>query len=165
MFRLVDDLPTRRGPRPKTTPTNPHTQLEQIAPVHLQEEVASFMFGLTCVQETASRISVPGARAMWLHESCATGPANAFMVGREFCHLHPPSDGSLHLNLPLETAKSAIERGWAEPHPMAARGIIPHNVVMVYGPRDQQELDVVKALIKASHAFAHPRIDATDTET
>ena len=39
---------------------------------------------------------------------------------------------------------------------MAVRGIIPMNVVMVYGPRDRDELEVVKRLISVSHAFAHP---------
>lgn len=101
MLLSLDTLPIRPGPRPKTTPTNPHTQLDQIAPVGLQQEVAAFMFGLACVREVPSMISVPGSRAMWLHDSCHAGLSNAFMVGREFCHLHPPSDGSLHLNLPL----------------------------------------------------------------
>ncbi|MEM9997936.1 MAG: luciferase family protein [Bacteroidota bacterium] len=155
MLLSLDTLPTRPGPRPQTTPTNPHTQLDQIAPVGLQQEVAAFMFGLDCVQEVPSMISVPGSRAMWLHDSCQAGPSNAFMVGREFCHLHPPSDGSLHLNLPLEIGEVAIAKGWAENHPMAVRGLIPMNVVMVYGPRNEGELAVVKWLISASLAFAH----------
>ena len=29
----------RAGPKPRTTPTNPHTQLEQNAPRHLQERL------------------------------------------------------------------------------------------------------------------------------
>jgi len=152
----VDNLPTRRGPRPRTTPTNPHTQLDQNAPEAMQQRVADFMFGLSCVTERPSRISVPGARAAWLGESCHAGPAQAFMLGREFCHLHPVSDGSLHLNLPIDIGRAAIDKGWAENHPMARRGIIPKNVVMVYGPRDDDELEVVTWLISASHAFAHP---------
>ncbi|MEM6927835.1 MAG: luciferase family protein [Myxococcota bacterium] len=162
MSLSLESLPIRSGPRPRTTPTNPHTQLEQNAPRELQEEVAAFMFGLSCVQETPSRISVPGARAMWLHESCATGPSEAFMIGREFCHLHPPRDGSLHLNLPLEVGRVAIDKGWAENHPLAVRGLIPKTVVMVYGPRDSMELDVVKWLVAASHAFAHPSSASDD---
>ncbi|MEM8996865.1 MAG: luciferase family protein [Acidobacteriota bacterium] len=150
------ELPPRRGPRPRTTPTNPHTQLEQNAPHELQLETAEFMFGLPCIREVTSRVSVPGTRAMWLQESCEAGPPNAFMVGREFCHLHPPSDGSLHLNLPLDVMRVAIEKGWAEQHPLAVRGVVPENVVMVYGPRDLEELEVVKTLIAAAHAFAHP---------
>ncbi|MEM6702341.1 MAG: luciferase family protein [Acidobacteriota bacterium] len=149
-------LPRRIGPRPRTTPTNPHTQLEQNAPESLQRRTAEFMFSLSCVREVPSRISVPGARAMWLHEDCEAGPASAFMVGREFCHLHPPSDGSLHLNLPSDVLQVAIDRGWAEQHPLAARGVIPANVAMVYGPRDEEELQVVQRLIAEAHAFAHP---------
>ncbi|MEM1418226.1 MAG: luciferase family protein [Myxococcota bacterium] len=151
----TESLPHRAGPRPRTTDTNPHTQLDQNAPEALQQQVAAFMFGLACVREIPSQISVPGARAMWLHESCAAGPANAFMIGREFCHLHPASDGSLHLNLPEDILDEAIAHGWAEPHPLAARGIVPRNVVMVYGPRDDAELEIVKRLVAASHAFAH----------
>ncbi|MEM7276087.1 MAG: luciferase family protein [Actinomycetota bacterium] len=152
----VDDLPVRPGPRPTTTPTNPHTQLDQIAPVNLQLEIAEFMFALSCVDEGPSQISVPGARAMLLQDSCLAGPPEAFMIDREFCHIHPPSDGSLHLNLPPEVGPVAIEKGWAENHPMARLGIIPTTVVMVYGPRDRTEVDVVKFLVAASHRFAHP---------
>ncbi|MEM9651188.1 MAG: luciferase family protein [Actinomycetota bacterium] len=155
MTLTADDLPLRAGPRPTTTPTNPHTQLDQNAPPDLQQELADFMFGLACVDEGPSQISVPGARAMLLRQGCSAGPPEAFMIDREFCHLHPPSDGSLHLNLPEETGRIAIERGWAEHHPLARRGIIPTTVVMVYGPRDRAELDVVKLLVAASHGFAH----------
>ncbi|MEM8619742.1 MAG: luciferase family protein [Actinomycetota bacterium] len=152
----TQDLPRRRGPRPATTATNPHTQLDQTAPVDLQRRVADLMFSLSCVVETHSLISVPGARAAWLDDGCAAGPVDAFMIEREFCHLHPPSDGSLHLNLPLEIGRQAIDRGWAEPHPLVARGIVPPTVVMVYGPRNEAELGVVCRLVEASHRFAHP---------
>ncbi|MEM9614703.1 MAG: luciferase family protein [Actinomycetota bacterium] len=160
MSLSTSDLPDRAGPRPATTPTNPHTQLDQIAPEELQLQVADFMFGLSCVDEFPSQISVPGARAMWLNDACPAGPPEAFMIGREFCHIHPVSDGSLHLNLPVELGQQAIERGWAENHPMARRGIIPPTVLMVYGPRDGEELEVVKALVAASHRFAHAAAEA-----
>ncbi|MEL6183954.1 MAG: luciferase family protein [Myxococcota bacterium] len=149
-------LPARRGSRPRTTDTNPHTQLDQNAPHHMQSKLADFMFSLDCVEERSSLVSVPGARAMWLEASCHAGPTRAFMAGREFCHIHPASDGSLHLNLPESVISEAIEKGWAENHPLALRGVIPRNVVMVYGPRDEAELEVVKGLVAASHAFAHP---------
>jgi hypothetical protein len=149
-----DRLPLRRGQRPRTTPTNPHTQLDQLAPLELQRALAGRIFALRCVEERPSAISVPGARALWLCEECAAGQADAFMVGREFAHLHPPYDGSLHAALPPALAEAAIETGWAEPHPMALRGFIPRNIVMVYGPRDQEELEVVGGLIEASRDYA-----------
>lgn len=122
----------------------------------MHQRVAELMFGLSCVVETPSLISVPGARAAWLDDGCAAGPPDAFMIEREFCHLHPPRDGSLHLNLPLDIGSHAIERGWAEQHPLVARGIVPPTVVMVYGPRNDEEFDVVRRLVEASHRFAHP---------
>ena len=144
----------RRGPRPRTTSTNPHTQLDQTAPLELQSALAGRIFGFQCVEERPSAISVPGARALWLCDECAAGAADAFLIGREFAHLHPPYDGSLHAALPLALAEAAIEAGWAEPHPMALRGLIPRNVVMVYGPRDEAELEVVARLIEASRDYA-----------
>jgi phospholipase/carboxylesterase len=96
---------------------------------------------------------VPGARAFHLPES-AQPAREAFMVGREFAHLHPESDGSLHLTLPPDEVNRVIENGWAERHPLAGQFGLPTNIVMVYGPRDEQELAVVEDLVCASHALA-----------
>jgi hypothetical protein len=82
------------------------------------------------------------------------GPPEAFLIDREFAHLHPDPDHSLHAMLPTETATEAVDAGWAEPHPAALRGLIPSNAVMLYAPRDEEELDVVENLVRASHAFA-----------
>jgi hypothetical protein len=79
---------------------------------------------------------------------------DAFMVGREFAHLHPPQDGSLHLVLPPTEVDDVIANGWAERHPLAGRFGLPENVVMVCGPRDEDELHVVQELVSASHTFA-----------
>jgi hypothetical protein len=96
---------------------------------------------------------VPGARAFHFPSSSSTAP-EAFMVGREFAHLHPPSDGSLHLVLPPDLVDDVIENGWAERHPLAGRHGLPANIVMVYGPRDDDELTVVEDLLQASHTLA-----------
>ena len=58
--------------------------------------------------------------------------------------------------LPLETAREAIDAGWAELHPVALSGQIPQTAVMLYAPRDEDELDVIETLVRASHAFARP---------
>jgi hypothetical protein len=93
-------LPKRSGPRPRTTPTNPHTQLEQNPERDVVEELARRVFALPGVEERPSAISVPGARALWLREDVAAGPQEAFMIGREFAHIHPMPDGSLHAPWP-----------------------------------------------------------------
>ncbi|GAB3843495.1 hypothetical protein ACFPIJ_52150 [Dactylosporangium cerinum] len=60
-----------------------------------------------------SKISVPDATALWLDESVLAGPKEAFIIEREFAHMHPRPDSSLHLHLPLELAVYAISGGWA----------------------------------------------------
>jgi hypothetical protein len=152
---MPPSLPIRAGARPRATPTNPHTQLDQ-QPTDLRwvEELARRIFALPGVVEQPSRISVPGARALVLEPGEPTGPPEAFLLGREFAHLHPAPDHSLHAMLPVETAAEAVAAGWAEPHPVALRGLIPPTAVMLYAPRDEAELDVIESLVRASHAFA-----------
>ncbi len=148
-------LPRRPGERPRTTPTNPHTQLDQQPEdPALAEELARRVFALPGVIEGPSHISVPGARALILAPGEAAGPPQAFLVGREFAHLHPPPDRSAHAMLPLDLVREAVRAGWAESHPVARRGLIPHNAVMLYAPRDDAELTVIETLLRASNAFA-----------
>jgi hypothetical protein len=148
-------LPVRPGARPQTTPTNPHTQLDQ-QPTDpaLREELARRVFALPDVEERPTMISVPGARGLWLRDAVPAGPPEAFMIGREFAHLHPGRDQSLHAALPADVARAAIEAGWAELHPVAMRGLIPPNTVMLYAPRDVKELDVIYGLVLESYRFA-----------
>jgi Family of unknown function (DUF5519) len=143
----------RAGAKPRTTPTNPHTQLDQIAPAALQERVFSLARGLSGVVVGPSHVSVPGARAFHL-PACGHPAADGFMLAREFAHLHPPSDGSLHMSLPTGIVDTVVANGWAEFHPLAGQHGLPRNIVMVYGPRDEDELEIVSALVRASYAGA-----------
>jgi hypothetical protein len=157
MRPMPSDLPKRAGTRPATTPSNPHTQLDQ-QPTDpaIVDELARRLFALPGIVEEPSRISVPGARAAIVAPGEPTGPPEAFLIGREFAHLHPSPDHSLHAMLPLDVATDAVEAGWAEPHPVARMGMIPPTAVMLYAPRDETELAVVEALIRASYSFARP---------
>jgi len=143
----------RSGPRPRTTPTNPHTQLDQNAPVRLQEEVFLLAHGLPGVVVGPSHVSVPGARAFHL-PACSRPADDGFMLEREFAHLHPASDGSLHMSLPPDIVDAVIANRWAEYHPLAGKHGLPRNIVMVYGPRDEAELEIIGALVRASHERA-----------
>jgi hypothetical protein len=147
-------LPERIGYRPRTTPTNPHTQLEQNPEDAVVQELARKVFALPDVEERPSAISVPGARALWLRDDVPTGPQEAFMIGREFAHIHPLPDGSLHAALPPELAEEAIEKGWAEQHPVAHMGYISPNVVMIYAPRNAEEIEIVAGLVEESYHYA-----------
>jgi hypothetical protein len=107
------------------------------------------------VERRPSAISVPGAQALWLSEEIGRASPEAFLIGREFAHVHPPHDGSMHMMLPPETVDEVVAKGWGEPHPMARRGLIPPSAVMVYAPRDAAEVETVLQVIGASYRFAY----------
>jgi hypothetical protein len=146
------DLPPRRGPRPETTHPSreqpgPHKQISQNAPPEWQEALFERVQALPGVVIRNSCISVPGARAFHLDEVMARGPKEAFQCQREFAHLHPAHDGSLHAALPPEVYQAVQARGWGEPHPVS-------GTMMVFGPRDEAELETVLRIVSASYSYA-----------
>jgi phospholipase/carboxylesterase len=146
-------LPEREGARPSVSWTIPQQQESDNAPAELQEALFARMSAMPGVESGPSQISVPGARAVQAPD--ATGPEEAFLVpsAREFAHLHPSHDGSLHLVLPVDLAADAVAQGWAQVHMLAGIRLSP-GFVLVYGPRTEAELEVVAGLVEASHRFA-----------
>ena len=102
--------------------TRTRTSISSRSTSPLVEELAKRLFALPGVVERPSGISVPGARALTLAPGEPAGPPEAFMIDREFAHLHPAPDHSLHAMLPAEVAQAAIDAGWAELHPVARMG-------------------------------------------
>ncbi|MGE5828082.1 MAG: luciferase family protein [Micromonosporaceae bacterium] len=149
-------LPTRTGEAPATSQPAPgvtdpavfvHRQLTQTAPVTMQAELFTRASSLEGVEVAPSQISVPGARGFFLRPPARHGPAEAFMVGDEFAHLHPAEDGSLHLGLPADVHAAVLAHGWGEPHPLV-------GTPLLYGPRDPAELEVVWQVFLCSYRFA-----------
>lgn len=147
-------IPVRAGDRPRTTPDDPHRQLTQIAPRHLQEEVVDRARQMPGTFVCPSLVSLPGSRAFVLDDSTPPPAFQVFMIAREFAHIHPPVDGSLHMVLPPHIVRQVVERGWGEQHPVAKMGLIPPTTLMIYGPRDAGELEVVMTLLTASWSYA-----------
>ncbi|MEM1073775.1 MAG: hypothetical protein AAGI36_04945 [Pseudomonadota bacterium] len=148
------NLDLRRGPRPETTSELPHSQLTQHGPDEVIQKLHQWCFSLPDVENERSGISVPGSRALVLHES-ADCNQNAFMIGREFAHIHPhPDSGSMHLKLAAEDARAVADAGWGEDHYLVTQGHYPTGLVMVFSPRDDTELEVVKEIVARSYKFA-----------
>jgi len=149
----VLNLPEREGEGPETSdaPENTriaHQQLSQQAPEALQDKLFEKASALEGVRTGRSLVSVPGARAFFLDPDRAEGPREAFIVRTEFAHLHPYDDGSLHIALPETVDKELRKKGWGEAHPRNA------SISMVYGPRNEEEFQVVYALVKTAYDFA-----------
>ena len=153
---LVETLPARRGSPPNTTPLCTHQQLTQNGPPALREELYERVIALSGVIEGPYRGSAPlGTRAFLLDPEYAEGPPQAFLIGKEFAHLHPDYDGSMHLTLPRNTSDEIVTRGWGEVH--FDTGLFGRGTpifVMVYGPRDEDELEVVWSIFRLSYEFA-----------
>ncbi len=146
------DLPRREGPAPLTTRPSaenafPHQQLTQTAPVELQERLLRRAVSLPGITVRDSCVSVPGARAFHLDEELARGPDAAFQCAREFAHLHPPGDGSMHLTLPAAVYANVKGAGWGDPHPIS-------GTMLLFGPRDELELETVWQILLVSYRYA-----------
>ena len=145
----------RTGSRPRVTDDFPQRQLDQQpADSRYVDAILAQALIWPAVVGRPSAISVEGARALTLDDSVAFGPAEAFMVGAEFCHVHAQGDFSLHATLPVPLAEAAERAGWAEPHFLVRTGQAPPTVVLIYAPRDDQERDVVLGLVRASYELA-----------
>lgn len=150
----LSTLPRRTGEPPQTHNQMPHQQVSQNAPAELQEALFERVAELPGVVVGRSHVSVPGARAFHLEVDAAQAESGAFMAGTEFAHLHPAYDGSLHVVLPEAAARQVIDSGWGEFHPLVAQGLMPPTNVMVFGPRDEDELDAVWRIVRASYEAA-----------
>jgi Family of unknown function (DUF5519) len=146
-------VPTRNGPKPSTTSENPHTQLDQNAPVELQDRLRDHALGLPGVRRGRSQVSVPGAVAFYLDVPVQERSIPQF-TGGEWGHIHPHYDGSLHINVPTALAEQLIAHGWAEYHNVVARGLAPPIVIMLYGPRDEEELAVAQSIVEEAYLAA-----------
>ena len=147
-------LPPREGEQPRVTEGIPHVQLDQTASDEMLADLSAWAFALDGVVEQPSRASLPGTRALTVAPEL-TARREAMIVGREFAHIHPQPNGggSLHLTLPADHALDVVDQGWGEWHPFAIDGTLP-GLVMVYAPRSDEDLEVVKTIIEAAVAYA-----------
>ncbi|MEM9277880.1 MAG: hypothetical protein AAGA76_04855 [Pseudomonadota bacterium] len=152
------NLPERRGPKPQTQGHLPHSQLEQHGPDEIIEKLHAWCFSLPEINNENSGISVPGSRALVLSED-VTGNETAFMIGREFAHIHPkPDNGSMHMVLAPDDVDAVKRTGWGEDHYLVTQGQWPKGLVMIFSPRDEEELTVVKKIVARSYEFATGRV-------
>lgn len=156
----VSTLPVRRGERPRTSGPMPNIQLEQLGSPEFQARLMARFYALPDVEERRTIVSDPRARAMWLSDGVPVGTPDAFLAGREFGHFHP-WDRSMHIVLPPDLARAAVEAGWAEVHPAARILGVPENRLMLYGPRDEDGLEVVFGLLVEAHRYAGGRMEPT----
>lgn len=149
------NLPLRETPRPETTNGVPHVQIGVDADPKLSEELLRRVAAIPGVTLGETRVSLPGAIGFRLDHDLTLAHPEAIVGGREFAHVHP--DGSLHASLRPETARAAVQAGWATPHPWSDQRAGWKGFVMIYTPTTAAELDVVFQLVQSSYAYVTGR--------
>lgn len=154
-------IPAREGERPETGPSMPHFQLSDPGDLVEATRVVDAIGALPGVRLGRSQVSDPRSIAFHLEPELVRASPEEAPLGGEFAHVHPFDGGSQHLALPVPWGKHLVEKGWAEPHPIAERLSLP-VLFMVYGPRNATETEHVVEITKT--AYAHARGLDPDTE-
>jgi len=145
-----DSLPARKGPRPQTIRGPLHIQCNghgnSIYVSQLVDEVLTWPH----IETAPSSVRHLDTILIRLFEIATTNEPSAFTTAREFARVLFGAP-TIYLALPLVCAHWAIVRGWAEPHYLTSFGLMPAGTVVVYTPRDEQELEVCYFLFSESY--------------
>jgi hypothetical protein len=146
-------LPAREGERPKTIIGPLHVQCNGHGdPKYLKQllnDVLSWPYiePMPRVPHHLDKVSVR------LQEIAAADDSSAFISDTEFARVLLESP-TIILVLPLVSAHWAMVRGWAEPHYLQSFGLMPAGTLIVYTPRNREELEVCYSLFFESYYFA-----------
>jgi hypothetical protein len=150
-------IPARKGQRPKTIRGPLHIQCNGHGDSKYLKQLVGQVLTWPYIESNAPSVSPPNTVRMKLVEMVATDEPSAFLTAREFGRVLLGAR-TIYLALPLVCAHWAIVRGWAEPHYLASFDLMPAGAVVVYAPRDEQELGVCGLLFSQSYRFARGSI-------
>ncbi|KAG5938574.1 hypothetical protein E4U53_007974 [Claviceps sorghi] len=145
------DLPYRPGPRPLVAGIAPQRQLDQHGPRHSYLALRRAMVRLAA----AKPLSFGTERSCVEKHGLALFAKHALRTNcqGEIVHVHD-SDHSMHLCLHPGDMDVVLRRGWGQRHPLARKGWLRMPVscdfVMIYAPRNEDELQIVYRIIEAA---------------
>jgi len=157
---LKMELPEREGPRPEINKfIAPHRQVSQTTGADMHKSLLQMVDEVVAAQSTlvVKRTSLleKTGDAILIHDDVPTPHAIAKNIKREIAHVHAgeqSGDYSMHISLSPPDCKKVIEMGWGER--MSLAGVfVPLEYLIVYTPRDMQELDVLRSILEAGIGF------------
>jgi len=143
----------RLGDKPQTSTNGPHSQLTQQSSHLIWETLVERSLAIPHVIQGVSVVSPRASIALLFDDLIDIANPMTSLSPKpplEPVHIHGPHDTSIHLCLPPERALEVCELGWGEPHQFADFG----TEIMVYGPRDESELEIVLKFIGESISYA-----------
>jgi hypothetical protein len=148
-----EDFPKRKGKRPKTIVGPLHIQCEGHGDPKYSIQLAKDVLTWTHIDSTSSSGMSVGIVRFRLEETASSNEPSAFIGAREFARIHLGVP-TLVLALPVVWAHCAIVQGWAEPHYLRSVGLMPPGAVLVYSPRNVDELAACYFLFYKSYRSA-----------
>lgn len=168
--RLLNELaqtPSRTGDLPERTFGVPHLQLTQGGPVDLADRLVAAIDQLDSVSIGVTQLQRDGGmlyndRSWNLQAGASAGPDRERFEGGSIGQTHHPNNNSMHVFLPRSVSRGMMqEGGWGEIHPFnAMNGLGTEHVdyVMLWGPRNERELQVVWLLVQTAYAQARDQL-------
>ena len=156
---FIKKLPRRIGTKPLIAPfAIPHRQADQQNDTLTRALQTKLFDDEVSMNSTQLHYQLSGfernSKAIFLIDTLRSNPTMIKATHGEVGHIHP-SDGSMHLTyLSPSDAKKVIESGWGEFHGLAGDGRLTPTYMMLYAPRDQNELQVTKQILEAAVKFA-----------
>ena len=151
--RALQDLPVRKASRPKTLRRPLHIQCNGHGRRKYIDQLVRDVFSWPHIEPLSDMSNPPTTIPIRFGENAAMLDSAPFISGREFARvlLGAPT---IYLALPLVCAHWAIVRGWAEPHYLSSFGLMPAGAVVVYTPKNREQLSVCYALFYAAYQSA-----------
>ncbi|KIW66958.1 hypothetical protein PV04_06238 [Phialophora macrospora] len=172
----IRDLPRRVGSPASVGGIIPHRQLSQHPPEEMKQHITN-LFKNALAQNSdvlEERLSLYEKHnpALFVREHILSSndpavPETARIARGELGHIHP--DFSLHLYLSPADARLVIEKGWGEKHRLSKpdnsifnfrRFHMADTYLLIYGPRNEEEMEVARKILQSSIRFMTGRTDA-----
>jgi hypothetical protein len=152
--RLASEpIPVRKGTRPKTIIGPLHVQYNGHGDPKYLKLLLNDILSWPYIEPTPTDPNHLDKVSIRLQEIAATNDSSPFISGTEFARVLLATP-TIILVLPLACARWAIVKGWAEPHYLHSFGLMPAGTVIVYTPRNREELEVCYSLFFESYYFA-----------
>src|SRR5271157_2848915 len=146
-------LPMRKGKRPVTIRGPLHVQCSNHGDDRLLRQLVKELVAWPGIEPNPLPVASADLVSIRVGEDVADDDLSAFIAGREFGRVHFGMP-TIYLTLPLSCAHWTIVRGWAEPHYSSSFGLVPPGVMVIYTPRDEQEVAVCRWLFRVSYTFS-----------
>ncbi|KAF2801047.1 hypothetical protein K505DRAFT_291520 [Melanomma pulvis-pyrius CBS 109.77] len=158
-YLTPDLISPRPGLRPKLTRwTLPQRQHVEFITPQASAALSTLIQSFASTPPYSSYISTAPSKteggtgpAIYVNPDVDTINPAAHRIFYEIAHVHP-NDNSLHVYVSPRDAKTVIEKGWGQRFPVS--WLAPVSWIMVYAPRDEEEVGIVREIVRAGVCFA-----------